>query len=134
MTSATPEPVKAKNSSKTKADRLILVSLSSVPCTEWLDAVREAGQPWHKDVVDNLAKAKLLLKEHRRAHVLLCYDAPELEVASCIAKGRLPSQALANWLNASEVLLGLYRDNFQRMTLVRREALEQSSKELFNQL
>ncbi|MDN3522096.1 hypothetical protein [Halomonas ramblicola] len=134
MTSATPEPVKAKDSSKTKADRLVLVNLSAQPCEAWLDAVRKAGQPWHKEVVDNLAKAKLLLKDHPRAHILVCYDAPERQVADCIAKQRLPSQALANWVNATEALLDLYRGNFERMTLVRRKALERNAKELFSQL
>lgn len=131
MTSATPELVKANNSSNTKADRLVLVNLSAQPCEAWLDAVSKAGQTWHKEVVDNLAKVKVLLKEHPRAHVLVCYDAPYRQVAGCIANQRLPSQALANWLSATEALLDLYRDNFERMTLVRREALEQNTKELF---
>lgn len=131
MTSATLEPVKAKSTSNMKADRLVLVNLSAQPCEAWLDAVRKAGQPWHGEVLSDLDKAKLILKEQPLAHVLISYEAPERQIAACIAKETLPSQALANWMNACEALLALYRDNFQRMTLIRREALEHSAKELF---
>lgn len=117
-----------------KADQLILVNLSGMECHSWLATMRDAGQPWHEELADNLTKAKVLLQTQPQAHALVCYDAPEREVAGCIAMGRLPSQALANWLNANEALLDLYRDNFHRITLVKREAFGAHANELFGQL
>lgn len=134
MASATSEPVAANNTSKVRADRLFLVCLSTEPCNDWLDAARKAGQPWCKDIVDNLSEVPLLLEEHSHAHFMVCYDAPEQQISNCLAKERLPSQALANWVNFTRQLLDIYRPNYQRMTLVRREMLESHPKELFAHL
>lgn len=134
MTTASPEPAITSSRNETNANQLALVNLSSRPCEAWLNAVRAAGQPWHPEIVDNLAKAKLLLNERSGMHALICYDMPDQQVASCIADGRLPSQALANWRNATEVLLDFYRNNYQHITLVARDALEVHAKALFTQL
>ncbi|MGJ7461884.1 hypothetical protein ACR80S_12355 [Halomonas sp. MA07-2] len=134
MTTASPETAMTSSRNETNANQLVLVNLSSRPCEAWLNAVRAAGQPWHPEIVDNLAKAKLLLNERSGIHALICYDMPDRQVASCIAEGRLPSQALANWRNATEVLLDLYRNSYQRITLVARDALEGDAKVLFSQL
>lgn len=117
-----------------KADRLILVNLSSSECHAWLTAMRDAGQRWHEVVVDDLVTAKALLQAHPLAHVLICFDTPEDQIAKGISDDCVPSQALANWMNLVESLLELYREHYQRMTLVRQDALFNKQKALFEQL
>jgi myosin heavy subunit len=117
-----------------KAERLILVNVSGTACQAWLAAMRDAGQPWHEELVDDLAKAKALLQAQPKAHALICYDAPERQIANCIGKDRAPSQALANWMNQIEALLELYREHYQRITLVGQEALNSKPKALFEHL
>jgi hypothetical protein len=128
------EPIKGRETIMEKSDLLMLVNLSDKSCMDWLDAVRSAGQPWHGEVVADLEKAKVLLEEHARTHALICYDTPEREIAHDIAKGRMPSQALANWLHATNSLLEFYREHYQCLTLVCRAELEPKSKALLDKL
>ncbi|SEG45342.1 hypothetical protein [Billgrantia desiderata] len=134
MTSAAVGTVLEGTKGSVKAERLILVNLSGTECHAWLTAMRDAGQPWHEELVDNLAKAKALLQAQPKAHALICYDTPERQIANCIGKDRAPSQALANWMNQVESLLELYREHYQRITLAGQEALNGKPKALFEHL
>lgn len=134
MTSAAVGSVLEGTQGKVKADRLILVNLSGVECHTWLNAMRDAGQPWHGELVDNLAMAKALLKAQPKAYALICYSTPESQIANCMGNDRAPSQALANWMNQVESLMELYRDYYQRITLVAQEAFNTSPKALFEHL
>lgn len=134
MTSAAVGTVLEGTKGSVKAERLILVNLSGTECHAWLAAMRDAGQPWHEELVDDLAMAKALLQAQPKAHALICYDTPERQIANCIGKDRAPSQALANWMNQIEALLELYREHYQRITLVGQQALHDKPKALFQHL
>ncbi|MGR4068051.1 hypothetical protein [Billgrantia sp. C5P2] len=134
MTSTAAEPVGGGNKGEAGRDQLVMVNLSAKPCTIWLNAMREAGQPWYGEVIDDLVKAKAMLQKQPYAHFLICYDTPERQIANDIGNGRLPSQALASWQNQVKLLLDLYHQHYQRVTLVVHEALFNRQKALFDQL
>ena len=134
MTSAAIGMVLEGTKGNLKAERLILVNLSGTECHAWLAAMRDAGQPWHEELVDDLSMAKAFLQSQPQAHALICYDTPERQIANCIGKDRAPSQALANWMNQVEALLELYREHYHRITLVEQQALHNKPKALFEHL
>lgn len=130
MQSVTAGTVPEGAKKNVKANRLVLVNLSSLGCEDWLAAMRDAGQPWHEELIDDVSKAKALLQSQPTFHALICYDAAERQIANCLGEGRAPSQALANWTNRTDALLELYREHYQRITLVTEEAFEGKPKAL----
>ncbi|WP_444989140.1 hypothetical protein [Halomonas mongoliensis] len=134
MTSAAVEPSRATLVTKNIAEKLVLVNLSGQPLEAWLSAMCEAGQPWHSKVVESLEEARALLKFEPGAYLLLCHDTAEEHIARELNLGRAPSQALANWQNLVRPLLALYREHYQRITLVEYQALYREPKGLAEQL
>ncbi|MCK0768103.1 hypothetical protein [Chromohalobacter canadensis] len=134
MQSVTAGTVPEGTNINAKANQLILVNLSSMGGEDWLEAMRDAGQPWHEELIDDLSQVKALLQSQPRFHALICYDSSERQIANCLGKGRAPSQALANWTNQTDALLELYREHYQRITLVTQEDFEAEPKALCEQL
>ena len=134
MSSVTLNPAKALVKINARAEQLVMVNLSNQPVESWLQAMRDAGQPWHQQELKSLIEAKAMLQAEPGAHVLICHDAPEVQIEHEIGLGRAPSQALANWQNVVEPLLALYHEHYQRITLVESEALFTQTKALSEQL
>lgn len=134
MASAALETFEKKEEMNARAEKLVLVNLSDQAIEGWLQAMRDAGQPWHSQVLQGLTEAKAILQAEPDTYAVICHDVPEVQVAREIGVGRVPSQALANWLNVVEPLLALYREYYQRITLVRSEDLYRKPKVLAKQL